>query len=1013
MKSIYIAILILASFSASAQQSRQYSFTHLSIREGLASNVVSHIAQDEEGYIWIGTANGLQRYDGRSFITFRKDRNKLHSLADDNIQLVYKDKKGYLWLSFSNNKVGFFDTKTFRFKEVPIKRDYESLFRGKYFVETPEGDLLLVYIKAGIYKYIKELDQFVPDSNRTVRIPKGWIAESLKWDTIRKKYWIVGEQGIALYNPQNKKLSYRHNNTENDPVINKFSSETHLYGIQPLANGDLIFAQWIPVTGSPSFFHYNNKTGDSTTFFLGNRVPLGYHEVSGYLEQKNGRFWMYGSPFLIEWDYRLNQLHAVPNEYKNEQSIKFDYLHSAYEDRDRNIWLCTDNGLYIFNPESQVFNIYNLVRPKVSVNKEAPIHTVIEINNKIMVGTWGEGIYLYDQQFNPLPLPSSLLTETKPGVSIWDMLIHSKTGKLWIVYQGGKILVYDSVKNKAEIFFPEVFEKRTIRQIVEDQQGNLWFGSQSGNIIKWTYDKANPDHKSGFKIVYKSQHAHKMYVDKKNNLWVATFGDGLLKINPVTESLIKRFTDQGPANTTLSNSVPLDVFEYNDSVMVVIANVVNLLNTKTNKVEQLTTEDGLPSMTTVSGLTDDEGILWIGMLNGICRVNIPKKTFILYDRRDGILHDKFHLNSAYHLRDGRMVFVTHHDIVVFNPKKIDVADKPVKPTITAFRQGHTSYLIDSLFKHERLVLPYNKNSIVIEFSSLQYLKQNIHFFYKLEGLDKEWIHTESAVSANYNYLPPGDYTFKVKSENADGITSEETSSFVIVVRPPFWNTWWFYGLVILAVLLILYLLDAERVKRQKSLQNIRTQIAGNLHREVNETLTNINVLSDIAKIKADKNIEQSKEFIDQISNKSKYMIEAMDDMLWTIDPLNDNMRKTILRIKEITEGLITFYKCDIDLIVDHKVERLELDMKQRHEFLFFYKETMSFLLQRLQTKQVFVNINQKRSKLLMEILTECEEKTNLKTVLGKVVKQRAEALGAHVEIMSDRKTLSVMLQVDL
>ena len=220
-------------------------------------------------------------------------------------------------------------------------------------------------------------------------------------------------------------------------------------------------------------------------------------------------------------------------------------------------------------------------------------------------------------------------------------------------------------------------------------------------------------------------------------------------------------------------------------------------------------------------------------------------------------------------------------------------------------------------------------------------------------------------------------------------------------------------MILLAILLILYLLDSERLKRQKSLLSVRSQIAGNLHREVNETLNNINVLSEIAKMKADKNIEQSKEFIDQISDKSKYMIEAMDDMLWTIDPLNDNMRKTILRIKEITEGFITFYKCDIDLIVDHKVESLELDMKQRHEFLFFYKETMSFLLQRLQTKQVFVNINQKRSKLLMEILTECEEKTNLKTVLGKVVKQRAEALGAHVEIMSDRKTLSVMLQVDL
>jgi hypothetical protein len=315
----------------------------------------------------------------------------------------------------------------------------------------------------------------------------------------------------------------------------------------------------------------------------------------------------------------------------------------------------------------------------------------------------------------------------------------------------------------------------------------------------------------------------------------------------------------------------------------------------------------------------------------------------------------------------------------------------------------------------RAVLSYDNTSIRIDFSVLSYLQQTkVHYYYKLEGVDKEWIHSDKPMEAIYNYLPAGYYTFKVKSENTDGVSSKEMASLSIVVRPPFWNTWWFYGLVILMIIAILYIIDRERMNKRASIRQMRRQIAGNLHTEISNTLNNISVLSEIAKIKADKNIEQSKEFIGQISNKSRYMMEAMDDILWSIDPQNDSMRKTVLRIKELTEGMRTSYSVDIDLIVDHKVQTLELDMKLRHDLFFFYKDSMKFLLDNICCRQIFVNINQVKSKMLIEILSECDQLTeDFKAKFKKLILKRAEALGGILDVIADNKTFSVVLYVNL
>ena len=1013
MRVFFTAILIF-SFTAFAfaQHAKQYSFKHFSVSNGLASNTVSATVQDADGYIWMATVNGLQRYDGNSFVTFRADESNPASIPSTHIMSLFLDRDKNLWIIGDNDKAGIFDTKRFSFKEVPVIGK-KHFYTPASFLQFPSGELLLRSYGL-LYVYDKSKNQLVP-ANNLFPLPNKWVFDNIDWDAARKKYWISCDSGLVQYDPVTKHSNYRGHNVDKDPIIEALKEYRIPYAVLTDVKGDVIFYRWPPNEGQATIYRYNNTSKKIDSFHLW--PPLGYHEIAGFLKQKNGRLWIYGMPFFVEWTDEPQPFIPLSGENLDEPRIKYDYVFHAFEDRENNMWLSTDNGIYFFNPDKQIFNTYSLFRPGDKTAYERPVTSVLQMDDgKIFIGTWGSsGIYCYDNSFNPIPLPSGLGEKAK-HYTVWDMAVSNKTGNLWITLQSGGIVVYDPKANKAKELYPEIFGKETIRQIDDDTSGNMWFGTQRGKIIKWDYKKAGNDPSKGYEIILQTApRVQKVHYDYQGYVWVGTEEKGLLKIDAKTGKLLKTFTKEGKEGERLFDNTPTDMGYYDDSTLIVTAGCLNIINTKTNKISFLSEKDGLPSNTALSVERDKKGILWVGMTNGICRVNFQKKIVSYFDRRDGIAYDKFVAAGAKELLNGRLVFFSDHNFLVFDPATFGQRQMPPKPYITSVALSGKTLSIDSLQKAGKITLSYDNTSISIDFSALSYLQQRkLHYFYMLEGLDKDWIHTDRPIDAAYNFLPPGEYTFKVKSENTDGLTSEEVASIPIIVHPPFWNTAWFYGLVVLLITGILYIIDKERISKKDSLRKMRSQIAGNLHTEISNTLNNINVLSEMAKIKADKNIDQSKEFIGQISNKSRHMMEAMDDMLWSIDPQNDSMRKTVLRIKELTDGMRSEYDVDIDLIVDHKIQALELDMKLRHDLFFFYKESMTFLLDNVCCRQIFVNINQAKSKMLIELLSECDQSTTeFKNRFRKFIQKRAETLPATMDITTDHKSFSVVLYVTL
>jgi streptogramin lyase len=821
-----------------------------------------------------------------------------------------------------------------------------------------------------------------------------------------------------VFNTTTRALSYKGHNVENDPVIQRYENEKNLLGIRADLYNNILFIQWFPDKSLPLLHRFDRNTNAVTTFNLSNELGIGYHELYGFLQQQNKRMWIYGMPVFAEWSTDRTRFFPITNnvDYKGESGIHFQRVSAGFEDKDGNLWLATDNGIYLFNPNAQFFDTYYIVEAQKRETTDASISCVWQMpNGNIFVSTYLTGLHYYDQQLNKIALPPALQIAQR-DVTVWDIQQHSRTGKLWFSLQRGEkaLMIYDTAKKNITWIKDSIFKKSTVRQLTEDNEGNLWFGLYGGNLIKWDYDQSGGNIEKGYSIALRiGEHINKLLVDNEGYLWIATSGAGILRINPKNNKIVARFSTKAPTGHQLLRDVVTDMIQYDNNTIAATGGNVYLIHTKTNKVTQLTSADGLPSSTAVSIQKDVNGILWLGLANGICRLNLIKKTYTLYDRKDGITYDNFEQPGAFQISGNRLLFSTPKNFITFKPSALRI-DTPQPPIITSFRLANQMLLLDSILNEKRAVLQYDNSSIAIEFSNLNYLSgSKLRYYYMLEGLDKDWIRADESKQALYNYIPHGNYTFKVKSENEDGISSAHYTSLSIKVIPPFWKTWLFYGMMALLLLIIIFTIDQERMKRIRTVHQMRSQIGNDLHSDIHSTLNDINVLSSMAKMKADKDIIRSKQYIEQISEKSSTMMESMDDILWSIDPQNDSMKKMLLRIQEHNDAIKNTYSTDIVLTADEGMNKMLLNMRDRHEFLLFYKQAIQFCLQQGQQLPIHVVLTNKKGNFQLQVQAKCDniehDQNTLKDIKNDM-QLRADALSATLEIFYTKKNITIVLQ---
>ncbi len=965
-------LLLVAALAVAKATAQEFIFNHLTTKDGLSSNSVHAVWRDKQGFLWVGTETGLQRYDGYSFIYPHYGED--NAFQHEAVHQIIEDRKGNVWLRMGQI-IGIFNIHTYRFQTVPVHFNNAVNEILDYRLSTDaEGNIFLLAIGA-TWLYFNEKTYAFEQNITPFAIPDSLRVHTAYDDAANNLVWAGGNKGLIAYDKKTKAIYTPAYNPRQLPLLLNKDLTQNVTGFYIDSRRRYWIVNWDMTPGKVQqnlrcYDEKDNRFTSDTAGLLGlfNR----YYELSNIKEFGDSNLVVYGAGCLV-----FNQGHRFESFFDNTRSsynIEYSLIDDIYEDAEHLLWVATDNGLYntlantndnahlILDHEKAHAEITSILQYKTPANEK-----------EIWIGTWGGrgiitlGKTIYDNSKTQL---YSRLSDSIANTSVWDMIQHSKSKSVWATCQSGALFVYNPAKNKTSYIKPSAFKGSTIRQVAEDRQGNLWFGCHNGDIIRWNYGSETND-SSFHSVLSTGTFVSELYTDNNGWLWICSGKKGILVVNPETAEPIHQYLAAKGTGSLSDNNIR-KVLQLNNREYVLAGNVLNFLNIETGIVTQSTAFDGQPIGKILTLETDSEGQIWVSTTTGIYRYNRKRDTFKKYSQWDGLItvqNENYTLTSSIVLDDGSIVFGGNQNLVVFDPKQYKTTQPPADVTLTGIAVFNNNLPVDSLVQLKKIELSHNQNSITIRFASLNFLQINkLTYYYKLEGADKDWIAADPMqLQANYNLLPPGKYRFLVRSQNEEGINSSHITQLHFYIHPSFWQSVWFYLLLALLAAGLLYYLHHLRVQRLLHVEKVRTRLARDLHDDMGSTLSTINILSNMAMQKAGTDEKTTREFISRISNNSSRMMEAMDDIVWSINPVNDSMRKITARMKEFAGNALEAKDIEYSFHIDEAVKELSFDMETRRSIFLIFKEAINNILKYSEATEVNIDMHVCKKMLYLDI----------------------------------------------
>ncbi len=973
MKVAFFISLLFCVSLAEAQQT--VAFTRISTEDGMGlnSNVVYSLQQDDRGFIWVGTGNGLQRFDGSKFISFSNTNAGSDVLPDAPLRQIMQADSGKLLLSFEGlREFGLFDPSTFLYKKITFKLNRSLPARAQFHLwKSAAGQIYLNVLRFGILQFNVSDLSFTETSR--FKIPRGWFVAlgGTFEDKAKKQIWFCTDSGLVVHNIDQATSWHKNNNPQQLPLLNNPLAQdrpTQFYIDKQRRHW--VFA-W-PVKNIGQVKYCFDSKGENflaqDTAGLESR-PEGYTEYNYFFETKQGSLWIYGLGVLFNWD-KVQQRFVFNKSSSVSSSLGINYssIHQIIEDKDGSLWLATDRGLYFSANNDDGMNVVNLIFESAK-QKMGEIKDILETpEGDYWFGCWGGGIKIVDKYFRSKEssvynsaTPASWDEITRQSAKlVWALCRQGASGQIYIGCSYGVLLVHDPATGTTKYLQPAELGKSTIRFIAEDKAGVLWLGTQSGRLVKYVNGRFNIVQDVG-SIIYK------IFVDKQGWLWLATHEKGLYAVNPTTGLVMQHYSAQNEKAKLYSNT-GYDIEQLNDSIIVFGAGCLNFVDKKNKKVQLVTYREGLPANDVYRLRIDDQGSLWIITSNGLSRYNPRNNRITPYSRKDGIMLAEQTKTADYVSSEGFVMFAGSNAVILFKPSSFTSNQPPPDVSITDFKIFNQYIPVDSLQALPMVKLGHNQNSFSIYFSSLSYMQRDkLTYYYKLEGRDKSWIKSNRWDYENYSLLPPGRYVFRIFAENIEGLRSKNITELIIYIKPPFWQSMWFISSLLFMIALLIYYFHNERVKRLLAVEKIRNKVARDLHDDMGSTLSTINILTSMAKTKMNTDPVKTSDYLGKIGDNSQRMMDAMDDIVWSIKPSNDSMQKITARMREFATNVLEAKEIEMNFNVQPEVYDVKLDMEARRDFFLVFKEAVNNAAKYSKAGNVAINIEMKHKKLQFTI----------------------------------------------
>ena len=800
-------------------------FKNISLEQGLSQSSVLCILQDHKGFLWFGTRDGLNKYDGNSFKVYRYDSQDSTSLSNGYIKSLFQDDKGTLWVGTRN----------------------------------------------GLNKYLPKNDTFKsfvhPDTNVAYK-DEIWNIVSDDKDHL----WVGTNYGLGSFDTTEEKYKYYVHNERDDTSL----SNNLIRAFLRTEDGNL----WIKTVGNIDFFDKRTKTFKHYSYPKGSPKEENISSKTTLYEDSKKNVWLGFDGGLSIYNSDSDRFEFFRLPPRKEIAIT-DAVRNIVEDDLGNLWVGTYRGLYVIDVKKS--SISHFVHDENDYNSLAQnsIYSMHkDYKGDIWIGTYAGGLSYYDRNYDLFKHFSSGANNSKLNYKVVSSIVQDPDDNLWIGTEGGGINFYDKKTARFTYYThqnnnPNSLSANNVKAMIRDRAGNYWIGTHYGGL-NFLNPKKRPYSFKKYKNIPGEDNSLSdnsiisLFEDSQNKIWIGTSGGGINILDLATEVIIRvkdpsevvgkivYTISNGPEGTLLvggdkgiakldKKTMELFPIPFTEGLKgsadpggvlcTFIDNMQNIwigteggglfcYNENFTKSVNYGVSQGLPNDVVYGIVPDDSNNIWLSTNYGLGRLNLKTREFKNFDASDGLQGNEFNYGAYLKNKYGELLFGGTNGFTIFNPFGIK-SNKYIPPvSIRSFKVNNKPFInvTDSLTK---VTLKHHHNILNFDFVGLSYTQPNKNqYAYILEGFNEDWNYVGNRKSATYTNLDAGDYTFRIKASNNDGLWNPVGATLTITILPAPWRTWWAYSLysiLVLSALLIIRKYSLQRIHDINELKQERLE----------------------------------------------------------------------------------------------------------------------------------------------------------------------------------------------
>ena len=916
-KKINIILILVCIFSclkistSYANIRESFNFKNITIEDGLSQSTVETIYQDSKGYIWIGTNDGLDRYNGYEFKHYKHDKYDKNSIANNYIVDIIEDKNGYIWVSTIGGLSRINPDKD-EIKNYYSKEDRGNLSNSNLWqLLCTKDNRLIASTIDGLNVYDKNKDKFTRILYKEGELPSQYIY-SLEED-INGHIWVGTDNGLVELDKDLNIVKSYHDTIGDSDVYNVYDDSKGNIWVCTLDNG--LFKINLDDKSVENYKNNNSK------------ISIPSNNVRDIISDSEGKLWIATDKGLCTFDYEREEFITYNKKLYQSNSLIDDEIFCLLKDSSGLIWIGTYSGISRFNPNSSFTHFKSDPYDNNSISGNV-IHGIYEDDDKTLwIGTNESGVNIINGE--------SIKHLNKENSNIVSDLIEDITGFKNYIFigtnEGLSVLVKNdkTAKNYTITNYTtkDGLPSNKIRSLFIDSKGYLWIGTNKGLAILDTNNNKIID------ITYildemgvSDKFIRAVYEDSKGNYYIGCFLEGgLIKINPNTKEYKIYKNIENDDSSISNNSIRYINEDLYGNILVGTSHGINILNLSTDKFNHYTEKDGLINNTIYGILVDKNNGIWMSTNAGISKLSTEDATFKNFTITDGLQSNEFNGRACFKSKDGNMYFGGINGFNVFNSQDIELSTFEPKVIFDNFEINGTNKKDISNIKFKS-----NENNIKINFFTNDYKNtKTTQYYYKLEGLENEWnmTNSNSLVFAN---LGSGDYTLKIKTITQHGVMSDE-SSVHFTINPPIWRS--NYAICIYLILIIISIL--------RYMHKVNT-----LDRLVNERTNKL-------RKEMEKNEQLFKKVLSLEQNKNNYFVNLSHELrtpLNVLSSINQLIKEFTKKDNFITPEKLSYYmgimdrNCSrllslINNLIDHtKIENNSYIINKKDEDIVYLVE---------------------------------------------------------------------------